>query len=124
MKKGHGKVLVLTLVNTVVLSVVYFILAKMEFPLTHYIYVGVGACLAIWYVVYNRGFSGWGITMDMLPPEMPPDEKIAFLNDSKHRKQNSKWILTVLFPILIVIVLDLVYLFCFPELKEWAKKII
>jgi flagellar basal body-associated protein FliL len=114
MKKNQLMMLLLVL-NTVALMAIYFFLAQKEFPYTHYIYIGAGVLLGFGYLLYNRGFSGKGVTPDMLPDTMSIEEKNAFIEKSAARAQKSKWVLTVLFPIIITLAVDMIYLFFFVK---------
>ena len=63
------------------------------------------------YIIYNRGFSRKGITPDMLPDSMTPIEKDEFIEDGKRRIEKSKWMLTVIFPLVMTFCIDLFMLF-------------
>lgn len=108
--------MLLLLINSIVLVALYFIAVSLGFEYILPIYCAVGAVLGIGFVIYNRGFSGKGITPDMLPSTMSMQEKEAFIQDSKQRLQASRWVLTLLFPILLAIAADIVYLYLFPML--------
>lgn len=113
--KKNQMLMLLLLLNTAVLMAVYFFLASREFPYTHYIYIGAGIVLGLGYLLYNRGFSGKGVTAEMLPDTMSAEEKRAFIEDSAKRVQKSKWVLTLLFPIILTLAVDIVYLFFFVK---------
>ena len=83
-----------------------------------FIYLAAGVGLGLYYVIYNRGFVGKNATPDVLPDTMSPAEKQAFLDDSKARLQKSRWVLTLLIPIILTFAADMIYLFLFPQLKE------
>lgn len=104
------------MINTVLLSVLYFVLQHAGFP-AHYVYIGVGIVLGFAYVIYNRGFSGKNVTPDMLPDTMTAEEKQTFIEDSKERMKKSEWMLTLLLPILVAVLLDFMYLFFYPYLE-------
>lgn len=103
-------------INTVLVSVLYFVLQYVGFP-AHYVYIAVGVVMGFAYVIYNRGFSGKGVTPEMLPNTMSASEKQAFIEDSKERMKKSEWMLTILLPVLVALALDVMYLFCFPYLE-------
>ncbi len=105
------------LVNTVILMVVYFWLpTQFEFSYLPFIYLGIGAILLLYYVIYNRGFSGKNITPDMLSDTMTLEEKQQYIKDSRERMEKSKWVLTILIPIMLVFAVDMIYLFVIPML--------
>ena len=52
----------------------------------------------------------------MLPNTMTIEEKQAYLARARERMEKSKWVLTVLIPILLVFAVDMIYLFIIPML--------
>lgn len=119
MKPESKKLMLYLLANTVLMIALYFAIpALTRFPYMPHIYLAAGAGLGIYYVVYNRGFSGKGITPDQLPDTMSLAEKQKFIDDSRERMQKSRWVLTVLIPILVTYMIDMMYLFVFPYFKS------
>lgn len=117
MKPQAKKLMLRLLVNTLILMVIYFWLpTQFEFSYLPMIYLGVAAVLLLYYVIYNRGFTGKNATLDMLPNTMTLEEKQAFLSNCKERMEKSKWVLTFLIPILLVFAVDMIYLFIIPML--------
>ena len=112
-KKRLAKYLAL---NTVMMVVLYFVLQKAGFPI-HYVYVGLGAVLGLGYVIYNRGFVGKDATPEMLPDTMSYEEKMDFIEQSKQRMKKSQWVLTLLIPIIVALMLDMLYLFVWSQLE-------
>ena len=116
--KPEAKKLALHLfINSIILVVLYFIIAT-KFPYIWMIYLAAGAGLGFYYVIYNKGFSGKGVTPDMLPATMSLAEKEAFIEDSRARLQSSRWVLTILIPILLTFMLDMMYLFLLPLVED------
>ena len=119
LKPENKKLMLYLLCNSVLLFAIYFLLAvKFQFLYITYIYLAVGAVGALYFVVYNRGFVGKDITPDMLPDTMSLSEKQRFIEESKARLHKSRWILTILIPIIFTILADIVYVFLFPQLQE------
>ena len=111
------KMMLRLLANTVILMVLYLWLpTQFDIFFLPLIYLGVGAALLLYYVIYNRGFSGKNVTLDMLPNTMSLEEKQQFIEDTKARMEKSKWVLTVLIPIMLVFAVDMIYLFVIPML--------
>lgn len=81
------------------------------FPWVLGIYLGGSAVLTLGFVIYNRGFSRRGLTGDMLPNTMSAEEKCEFLADGERRLKKSKWVLTVLFPVLFTFTVDVIELY-------------
>lgn len=115
MKSETKKLMLCLLANAVLMIALYFAIpALTRFPYMPQIYLAAGAGLGIYFVIYNRGFVGKGATPDQLPDTMTLAEKQKFIEDSQERMQRSRWVLTVLIPILITYMIDMVYLFVFP----------
>ena len=119
MKTESKKVMLYLLANTALLIALYYAIpALTRFSYMPQIYLMVGAVLGIYYVVYNRGFAGKGVTPDQLPDTMTLEEKQKFIDDSRERMQKSRWVLTVLIPILVTYMIDMFYLFVIPYFKN------
>jgi len=110
--------MLLLLINSILFPTVYFLSASRGFDMILVVYTALAAVIAIAYFFYNRGFSGKGVTPEMLPDTMTEEEKNAFIEDSKRRMTRSRWVLTVLFPLILAIALDMIYLFLIPMIKE------
>jgi len=106
--------MLLLLINSVVLIALYFVLVHLGFDYILPIYCGIGAILGLSFVIYNRGFAGKGVTAEMLPDTMSYVEKCKFIEDSKTRLRKSRWMLTLIFPIILAIAIDMMILFLFP----------
>lgn len=120
MKAESKKLMLCLLVNTVILTVLYYLIPSLiPFFYMPHLYLILGVVLALYYVIYNRGFVGKNATPDMLPANLSPVEKQRFLEESRERLQKSKWALTLLFPIIFTFLIDMIYLFVFPMVEEW-----
>ena len=110
-----AKLLLLRLLcNSILLVAIYFLCVHFGFDYIFPIYFFVGAALVLVFVIYNRGFAGKGVTPENLPETMTYEEKISFIEDSKARLQKSRWMLTLIFPIILAIAIDMMILFLFP----------
>lgn len=117
--KEKKKLMAYLLANSAILITLYFFLSEtLQFLYIAPIYLAVGAGLGIYYVIYNRGFVAKNATPDMLPDTMTLAEKQAFLQDAKERLRRSRWVLTILIPIVLAFLADVVYLYLFPQIKE------
>lgn len=115
MKSETKKLMLCLVANTVLMIALYFAIpALTRFPYMPQIYLAAGAGLGIYYVIYNRGFAGKGITPEQLPETMSLAEKQKFIEDSQARLHKSRWVLTLLVPILFTYMIDMLYLFVFP----------
>lgn len=115
MKPENKWLAVLLAGNSILFSVAYFVLAK-YFPI-YIVYLAVGAVMTLVFVIYNRGFVGKGLTPDQMSDSMSPEEKQKFIDDCANRLRRSRWMITIIFPIIFAFCLDMMYLFLFPMLE-------
>ncbi len=115
MKPENKKLLFLLLVNCILFSGAYFALAA-YFPI-YTVYLVVGGAMTLAFVIYNRGFVGKNLKPEELPDTMSPEEKQKFIDDCADRLHRSRWMITVIFPIVLAFSLDMMYLFLFPMLE-------
>ena len=114
--KPENKWLALLLVgNSILFSGAYFALAP-YFPI-YIVYLAVGAVMAFIFVIYNRGFVGKDLKPEQMNDAMSLEEKQKFIDDCAARLHRSRWIITVIFPIILAFCLDMMYLFLLPMLK-------
>lgn len=98
-KKPNIKLLLLLVLNTAVVFGFYrFMLNYPHFEIVLIAYMVLLTGFALGYVIYNRGFSRSGITVDMLPDSMSAEEKVEFVEDAQIRRKRSKWMITCIFP--------------------------
>ena len=88
-----------------------------KFPYMHYLYLLAGGALGIYYVVYNRGFIGKNLTPDALPADMTAADKQKFIEDCMQRMKKSRWMLTIIIPIIITIAIDVILLLFLPTIE-------
>ena len=115
-KNEKKQLMLLLLINSVVLISIYFVAAYLGFPI-YILYLVAGVGLGIGFIVYNRGFAGKDATPEMLPDTMTHAEKLAFLEDCRARLQKSRWMLTLILPILLAFANDMLYLFVSPQME-------
>jgi hypothetical protein len=63
------------------------------------------------YLIYNRFLWRSGITVEQLPDTWSEERKQDFVEDAKRRLKKSKWMLTVIFPLLVTFFFDSLMLF-------------
>ena len=108
----EGKPLMLLLIlNTLTAMLIYFGCVALEFIYMLYIYVGLAVVLFLIYIIYNRGFVLRNATPDMLPDTMSPVQKQAAFDEASRRQRASRWMLTVIIPLVICILIDMIWLF-------------
>lgn len=112
----------LILANTVILTVIYFGATVIPQPILSSIvtigYWSAFASLLIVYIIYNRGFSRKNVTEDMLPDSWSKEQKQKYIEEGQKRYNDSKWMLTVIIPIMVPIALDAISLFTWPMIQN------
>ena len=117
LKKEKGKnkklmQLIITLVTCVVFLFVYFTSIEFSFfPIVFWTYMILLTVLVVMYIVYNRGFSRKGITVDMLPDDWEEEKKLEFVVETKKRLDKSKWMLVIIIAIIFTFLFDAFGLF-------------
>ena len=122
-KKNRRYILPLIL-NTIVFFGLYSYLVDVSpsvMMVTLWVYFALTAGFCFAYVIYNRGFSRMNLTPDMLPDSMSAEEKAAFIEDGKDRIEKSKWMITIIFPLLMTFILDIVYMYIIEPMFELAS---
>ena len=105
------------IINSTLIIAFYFLMVTyVTFPYMHYIYLLAGGVLGIYYVIYNRGFIGKNLTPDSLPADMSPADKQKFIEDCVMRMKKSRWMLTVIIPIILTFAIDIILLLFIPSL--------
>ena len=116
---GARRLAVLLAVNVVLALLLYYLVPVLlpagSFPYMSVLYLAAGAALAIWYVVYNRGFRTRGKSPADLPDNLPLTEREQMIADGERRMRQSRWALTILIPIIVTFLFDMIYLFLIPE---------
>ena len=86
------------------------------FPYVMWTYMVVLTVLIVVYILYNRGFTGKGITEDMLPEDWSLDRRTDFVQNSRKRLERSKWMLVLIVAFLFTFLLDALELFVIRNL--------
>lgn len=108
--------------NTAILTFIYFGSMGIGQPILSIIvtagyWLGFAGFL-IAYLIYNRGFTRKDVTLDMLPDGWSEEKKVEFIENSKSKYQRSKWMLTVIIPLMIPILFDALVLFTWPIVQN------
>lgn len=112
--KAVRRMLIL-IANTIGLTALYYILPMFGFFYMPHIYLAAGGALALWYIIYNRGFNTKGKTPDMLSDKLSLEERKELIRAGEERFEKTRWVLLILLPLLLVFLIDTVYLFMIPE---------
>lgn len=117
--KRNKKYILPLLFNTVIFYAVYAILSNT--PACNavlWIYFAALVGFAIAYVIYNRGFVYKNVTAEMLSDTMTAEEKQQLLSNVKSRSDRSKWMITIIFPLVMTFMIDIVILFMLEPFME------
>jgi hypothetical protein len=122
-KQARSKRLMLLLfANSIALLLLYFGLLYVGFGEIFIIYTVLAALLALGYVIYNRGFVYKDATPQMLPDTLTPDQKQTILDEAAARDQRSRWVLTLLLPMVVSVLLDVLFTFVLIDLfSKWES---
>lgn len=117
--KKRAAILVL---NTLILTLIYFGTMGLEEPILSFA-VTAGYWLAfagftIAYLMYNRGFTQKNITPEMLPDSWDAAKKAEYISKADERQKRSRWMLSVIIPIMVPIALDAIYLYTWPTIQN------
>ena len=117
-KTALGLLFALVGATVVALTVYRFLMNTPYFQTVLVVYMVIGALAAVGYVVYNRGLSRRGVTVDMLPAEWSDEKKEAFVADGARRMKRSRWVLVVAFAIFVTFAVDLIELYALPTFMK------
>ena len=70
-----------------------------------------------------NGFVGKNLKPEHLPDTMALEEKQKFIDDCAARLHRSRWMITIIFPIILAFCLDMMYIFLLPMLEgifQWV----
>ena len=118
--RAQRKLLLILLLNTILFAAVYFTVAQ-YFAYIQAVYLAIAGGFALGYLFYNRGFSRRGVTPEQLPDTMTNEEKSVWIAEGKERLRKSRWVLTILLPLLLTFLMDLFYLFVLPTVEGLFK---
>ena len=111
--KKKLKILLILIVNFILLFALYQIFLRMQVMVGTYLYYIAAAGLVIAYFIINRGFGSPITDASELPEEWDFKKKADYIADVTARHEKAKKLLYVLFPIVIVLMIDIITLFYF-----------
>lgn len=91
------------------------------FPTVMFVYMAVLAILVFAYIIYNRGFSRKGITVDMLPSEWSEEKKLQFVESGRIRLEKSKWLLIFIISLTFTFLAEAFALFVIPMFRGFLS---
>ena len=117
LSKESKRLLAYMLINTVVLMTVYFYAVSLEIIAVMFLYMALVVILGLAFVIYNRGFSRKDVTEAMLPSEWSAEKKREFIEDGKIRLHKSRWMLTLILPLILSLAADFIMIQTIPYLR-------
>ena len=69
------------------------------------------------YFIYNRFLYRKNLTPEQLPDTMSPEEKEAFIADGRERLEKSRWMMLIIFPLVLTFLFDAVDLFILDQFR-------
>ena len=70
------------------------------------------------YLIYNRAFTRKDITIDMLPHDWSQEKKEEYISDGKRRMEKSKWMISIIIPLLVPIAIEFLLSFTMPLIQN------
>ena len=125
--KKNKKYILPLVINTILFFGVYSVLVRQSKGImmaTLWTYFALTIIFSFSYIIYNRGFSRMSVTPEMLPSSMSPEEKEEFIENGKVRLEKSKWMLLIIFPLLMTFIFDIVGIFLLEPIIEFANSIV
>ena len=118
-QKQSVKYLIILALNTVLFFAVYrtllFYTELTQRPFASFVvFVLYGVLLVAFvlaYLIYNRFLYRKGISIEQLPEDWSAEKKCEFLADGERRLERSKWMITIIFPLLFTFLIDTLDLF-------------
>lgn len=119
-KVFNWKLALIVVINTIIIFGFYRLMLNFYyFEIVMGVYLALTAIAVFSYVIYNRGFTRRNLTPDMLPEEWSEEQKLAYISDGERRLQKSKWMLTVIFPLVLTFLFDCIELFWGDMFARW-----
>ena len=120
-RKGQTGLMLLLIFNTILLGILYFVLPSVwHFTGMPLIYAIVGGGMTVCFVIYNKGFTR-RVKPENLPKELSAQERQAWSEEGNRLLHNSRWMLTVIIPILLIFLADILYLFFGQIVLGWFQ---
>ena len=123
-RKENKKYLLPLALNSVVFLIAYwFFMSQPFYKTVLWIYFALTLGSTLTYVVYNRAFTRKGVTPEMLPAEWSYEKRCEFIEDGHRRLEKSKWMLLVIFPLIVVYAFELFSIYILPMLGSMVSGI-
>ena len=114
---------ILRLAAFIVISTVVLLVYRMTMTQPYFMYVMIAymilfAVCVLAYVIYNRGFSRRGLTLDMLPEDWSQEKKESFIRDGEIRLKKSRPLTILIFAFALTFTVDIIELFLVPMVER------
>ena len=121
-KAFNWKLLLIVVLNTIIIFGFYRLMLNfLYFELVMGAYLVLTAGFVFAYVIYNRGFTRRNVTREMMPEEWSEEQKVAYVMDGERRMQKSKWMLTIIFPLILTFMFDFIELYWGDMFARWFQ---
>lgn len=117
-KKNAMRLLAMIATTAIIFSTYRFLITQYYFETVLIAYMVVAAAVTFTYVIYNRGFSRRGLTVDMLPSDWSDDKKREFIESGELRLKKSRPLLILIVAFAFTFVIDILELVALPLLLE------
>ena len=122
-QKANALRLVITALVTLAVFLVYRLMMNTPyFHIAFVAYLVIATAVILGYVIYNRGFSRKGLTVEMLPAEWSDDKKREFIEDGDRRIKKSRPLLILLVAFAFTFAIDIIELYTLPLVLELFTK--
>ncbi len=113
--KKSKKELGLLILCCFIFMLIYFAAANIPVPIVSFIVtwlymLGLVGFIVV-YVVYNYAFTRKDVTPEMLPGDWSHEKKTDYIQKGKIRAQKSRWMIFIIFPLIVTFIVDILYLF-------------
>ncbi len=116
----NWKLALIVAVNTVIIFGFYRLMLNFYyFEIVMGIYLALTAGIVFAYFIYNRGMTRRNLTPDMLPDDWTEEQKAAYIGDGADRLRKSRWMLTIIFPLVLTFLFDCIELFWGDRFAGW-----
>ncbi len=114
--KEAKKTAMLLLMNTMLALLIYFGCIALGFSAIFFVFITLAAVLLLVYVIYNQGFVLRGATPEMLDESLPVEERQAMIDKAAVRYSSSRWMMTVIIPLIVAVLADAIYIYFLADL--------
>ena len=112
------RILLILILNFLIAFAIYQLFLRAGSMIGTYLFIAAALGLTLAYFVINRGFGRPVTDASALPDEWSAKEKEDYIADAKARHERAKVLLYVLFPVIVVLMIDMIDLFVIDSLKS------